>query len=107
EDQLELIAIRHGELVEQVLIRHPGMGHSWVSLKGQISKENPTVAFFVYPATSATNFHHSIQCHAPGQPGGFAPQLVARAAWSRCAAHRVNEDRPAWLDRSVASPPLR
>jgi hypothetical protein len=58
--QLQLIAVSHGELVEQVLMRHPGMGHSWVSLKGQISKENPTVAFFVYPAKSATNFHHSM-----------------------------------------------
>jgi len=40
-------------LVEQVLVCHPGVGHSWISLKVEHSKENPTVAFSVYPVRSA------------------------------------------------------
>ena len=33
ENQLQLIAVSHGEVVEEVLMRHPGVGHSWISLE--------------------------------------------------------------------------
>jgi hypothetical protein len=39
-------------LVEEFLVCHPGVGHSWISLKVEHSKENPTVAFSVYPVRS-------------------------------------------------------
>ena len=31
-----------------LLVCHPGVGHSWISLNVDHSKENPTVAFSVY-----------------------------------------------------------
>jgi len=40
-------------LVEEFLVCHPGVGHSWISLKVEHSKENPTVAFSVYPVSPA------------------------------------------------------
>jgi hypothetical protein len=33
EDRFQLITVSHGEVVEQVLTRHPGVGHSWISLE--------------------------------------------------------------------------
>jgi len=52
EDQPQLVAIGEGQLVEEFLVCHPGAGHSWISLKVEHSKENPTVAFSVYPVRS-------------------------------------------------------
>jgi hypothetical protein len=41
-------------------------------------------------------------------PTGSLNHPVRRlVAWSRLAAGRHEQDRPVWLDRSVASPPLR
>jgi hypothetical protein len=45
EDQPQLVEIGGGELVEEVAVCHPGVGHSWISLKVEHSKENPAVAF--------------------------------------------------------------
>jgi hypothetical protein len=52
EEQPQLVEIGGGELVEEVAVCHPGVGHSWIFLKVEHSKENPTVAFFVYPFSS-------------------------------------------------------
>ena len=53
EDQAQLVPVGRGQLVEEFLVCHPGVGHSWISLKVEHSKENPTVAFSVYPVSPA------------------------------------------------------